>query len=153
MGGGAFMDEYPSVAIARLREMISRYGSGVLRRMDRCSSGEALLLKLLVLNDGPIHPSELRQRTCISSARVAAILNTLEKKGLIVRAIDRQDRRRILVTITDEGRERAEREIAEIETELAAVFRELGQKDTEEFLRLLARLFDVFIRMKDEPAC
>jgi DNA-binding MarR family transcriptional regulator len=122
----------------------------MLKQIDRYSSGESLLLRLLALNKGPAHPSELRQRACTSSARVAATLGTLEKKGLLAREVDRQDRRRVLVTITDEGRERAEREIAEMSADLEAVFRVLGKADTEGFIRILDRLFDIFIHLKSE---
>jgi DNA-binding MarR family transcriptional regulator len=146
------MEDYPSVAVARLRDMVDRYGPHMIKQVDRYSSGESLLLRLLSLNNGPVQPSELRRRACTSSARVAAILGALEKKGLIAREVDRQDRRRILVTITDEGQERAEREIADMSANLETVFKALGKTDTEEFIRILERLFSVFVRSKDEPS-
>jgi DNA-binding MarR family transcriptional regulator len=139
---------YPAAAVARLRELNDLYGSHILRQADRHSSGESFLLRLLALSKDPVHPSELQQRTCTSSARVAAVLGALEKKGLIAREVDQQDRRRVLVTITDEGRERAERELAEMNAVLETLFVALGQEDTEELVRLLGRLLEVFVQLE-----
>jgi DNA-binding MarR family transcriptional regulator len=143
------MEDYPSVALTRLKEMGGLYASHVRKRIDRYASGESFLLRLLALNNAPTHPSELQQYTCTSSARVAALLGTLEKKGLIAREVDQQDRRRVLVTITDEGKKRAECELAEMTASLEAVFRELGREDTEALVRLLERLFEVCARIEE----
>jgi DNA-binding MarR family transcriptional regulator len=139
------MDDYPSVALERLKEMSDRYGSGVLQHVDRYSSGESFLLRLLDDSDEPMHPSELRKLGCVSSARVAATLRSLEKKGLVIRETDQHDRRRSLVTITTEGRQRAQREIEEITADITDGFTKLGKKDTEELVRILERLFEILV--------
>jgi DNA-binding MarR family transcriptional regulator len=137
------MDDYPSIAIERLKEMSNRYGSGVLQRFDRYTSGESFLLRLLSTSDESVHPSDLKKRSCISSARVATTVGSLEKKGLVVREVDHKDRRRVLITITDEGRKRAQREMEEIDADLQATFHELGKNDTEDLTRILERLFEI----------
>jgi DNA-binding MarR family transcriptional regulator len=132
--------------------MLNQYGSRVVKRIDRFSSGESLLLRLVCLGGEPVHPSDLRERTCLSSARVAAILGTLEHKGLITREMDLQDRRRILVHITNAGREQAQREIAEMNSQSAAVFTAIGRQDTEEFIRLLGRVVEALIQTEGGQA-
>jgi DNA-binding MarR family transcriptional regulator len=137
-------------SVVRVEEIFAYYCSRVLKRMGRFSSGESLLLRLIYLHGTPIHPSDLRERTLISSARVASILGALERKGLITRAIDTEDRRRILVSMTDAGHRQAEAEIQVMRTEFAAVFEEMGPQDTEEFIRLFGRLFEIYVRLYDE---
>ena len=41
----------------------------------------------------------------LSTARIAAMLNNLERKGAITRARDKADRRRVVVRLTAQGRE------------------------------------------------
>jgi DNA-binding MarR family transcriptional regulator len=142
--------ENAAAAVTRLKEIFDRYSARVVKRIDRYSSGEALVLKLICLACGPVHPSELREKACISSARVAAILRTLERKGFITREIDTTDRRKILVSITETGRVVAEEEIQKMEAQLAAVFKEMGTEDSEELIRLLERMFEVFVRLNDD---
>ncbi|MDR1015471.1 MAG: winged helix DNA-binding protein [Coriobacteriales bacterium] len=137
--------DYPSVAVGRFKEILGRYQMRVFDRLARYSSGESLLLRTLVLHDGPLHPTELRQRTCTSSARVASVLKSLEGKGLVMREADGRDRRRVQVTVTPEGRARAQQEIDEMDEEAQGVFEKMGKRDTEEFIRLLDRMLEVFV--------
>jgi DNA-binding MarR family transcriptional regulator len=144
--------DYPSVAVGRFKEILGRYQMGVFDHLARYSSGESLLLRTLVLHDGPLHPTELRQRACTSSARVASVLKSLEGKGLVTREADERDRRRVQVTITPEGRRRAQQEIGEMDAEAEGLFERIGQKDTEEFIRLLDRMLEAFVNSKQQGA-
>ncbi|MDR1082771.1 MAG: transcriptional regulator [Coriobacteriales bacterium] len=141
--------DYPSAAIEQFKKMFGHYRSGALSQIDRYSSGESHLLGLLNLHGEPLHPSDLQKQTCNTSARIAAILVSLEKKGFITREIDRQDRRKVLVSITDKGREHAQYEIDKISEEIKAVLRQLGKRDTEELLRILERLLEI---LTQQPA-
>ncbi len=49
-------------------------------------------------------PSDIARYTTTSTARIATILNNLEDKKMITREISREDRRKILVGITDKGK-------------------------------------------------
>jgi DNA-binding MarR family transcriptional regulator len=140
--------DYPSAAIERLWSMAEHYRLSVLKRIDRYSSGESLVLRVLAHHDGPAHPSELREHSCTSSARVAAVLKTLEKKGFIERAADESDHRKVLVSITQEGRRRVADELDAMGAEAREAFRELGEADTAEFLRILERLLEAFVQAK-----
>lgn len=55
--------------------------------------------------DGPMSPSALVCRTDIDQARVSRALDRLEEKGLLVRTQDAADRRRILLSLTEAGRQ------------------------------------------------
>jgi DNA-binding MarR family transcriptional regulator len=145
--------DFSENAIERLRAMSSNYGSGVLDRMALYSSGESFLLRLLACKDellphaeGGVHPSELQKRMGTSSARVAAILRSLEKKGFITREVDHNDRRRVIVSITAEGRVHADAEMDEMEAVIREIFLNLGEDDTNEFIRILDRVFEEFVK-------
>jgi len=76
----------------------------------------------------------------ISTARIAAALGSLESKGLITRRIDEKDRRRILVELTDAGREKEAEHAKGIMRVLVRMLENLGEADAIEFLRILKKV-------------
>ena len=53
---------------------------------------------------GPLTPSELAERERVQRPTVTRVLARLEEAGLVVRAVDPQDRRCSLVSVSDDGR-------------------------------------------------
>jgi DNA-binding MarR family transcriptional regulator len=74
------------------------------KQIDEPMQGEHFVLQFIPSHNGYVLPSEISYEMGISSARIAAILNGLERKGLITRQIDISDRRRILVDLTPKGK-------------------------------------------------
>ena len=68
--------------------------------------GEQFVLGFIAHTEGSVIPSDISAAMGISTARIAAALNNLESKGLITRRIDMSDRRKILVELTEAGREK-----------------------------------------------
>jgi len=90
-----------------------------------------------------VTPSEIGNAMNVSSARVAAALNTLEKKGLVSREIDKTDRRKILVKLTGEGKAMAEEQKRRSLQKLTDMLRILGERDAREFVRIMAKLSEI----------
>lgn len=57
----------------------------VARKLSALEGGTFLALNYLTMYPEAIHPKELSQKMAISSARVAALLNHMEREGLVVR--------------------------------------------------------------------
>jgi DNA-binding MarR family transcriptional regulator len=53
---------------------------------------------------GPISPRELARLSSVSSASISSVLDTLERKGLVVRRRASADRRLVQVELTERGR-------------------------------------------------
>src|SRR3954467_9032991 len=60
-----------------------------------------------LLTDGPASQADLGRRTGIHLSDMVAALNELERSGYVRRAPDPGDRRRNVITVTDEGRLRS----------------------------------------------
>ncbi|MCL8208095.1 MAG: MarR family transcriptional regulator [Actinomycetia bacterium] len=56
------------------------------------------------LRAGPLMAGDLARATGVSAASMTRLLERLEDRGLVVRAPDPADRRRVLVSLTDRGR-------------------------------------------------
>ncbi len=113
---------------------------------DRLSFNEAMVCGLLE-QDGTLTASDLCRRTCILKSQMNAILRSLERRGLIARRPDPEDRRRVALRLLPEGlalyRESHRHSIAIVDR----LIRELGEDDARALLPLLRRaaaIFDTF---------
>lgn len=75
----------------------------------------------------------------LSTARIAAVLGNLEKRGLISRTMDPNDRRRINVSLTENGKKVAKAEKLEMRNKIIRVFELMGEEDTKKYLELTAK--------------
>lgn len=110
------------------------------KSVDEKMRGETFVLGFIREQNAAVVPSEIGDEGCVSSARVAVILNSLERKGLIIRMIDPSDRRRILVNITEEGRIVAEDHKRKMLEHFAQMMKMLGEHDAKEYVRIVKKL-------------
>ena len=68
-------------------------------------SGPQLICLQQLAADGPLQTSHLAEAVSLSSATVCGILDRLEQRGLIERRRQADDRRRVLVSLSDAGKE------------------------------------------------
>lgn len=122
-------------------ELLFRYGPH--KQIGKSSRGECYLLRCLARSKTPLLPSDLSRQLHASTARVAVVLNALEKKGMISRSIDPVDRRRILVSLTDAGREYATAIRVQLCEGMKRLLEELGEQDAREYLRITKRMLKI----------
>jgi len=134
--------DFAKEAIITFNEIMSKK-KDIMEDINRANKGELFVLQFLSMLNTAVLPSELSTALQISSARISAVLGSLEKKGQIEREIDRSNRRNILVTITAAGHERVKTEVNEIEQILAHAFIEMGETDAMEYLRLFEKFFGI----------
>ena len=80
----------------------------------------------------------------LSTGRMAIALNGLEKKGYINRKTDYVDRRRVIVSITEEGSAFAEAHHEKGLDRFEKMLRALGEEDAVEFVRITKRIAEQF---------
>lgn len=114
----------------------------VQKQLSDSLHGERFALFYISKHEGNVIPSDISNEMGISSARVAAALNSLETKGLILRRIDGEDRRRIIVKLTEAGREQVEAHNRKVIGITANMLGYLGEEDARELLRIMKKLSD-----------
>lgn len=132
----------------KLAEMLAEqtellFHNGPQKQIQKYAQGELFVLRCLDRVSEPLLPSDLSEQVQTSSARIATILNTLEKKELIVREIDPSDRRRILVTLTPEGKEYTETIRKKIQGKMVKLLEKLGEDDAREYIRITKRIIEI----------
>lgn len=122
------LDEYP-------REARDNRFSSTLR-------GEMAVMRLLHNSRQKMTAGELSSRLDMTTSRIAAVLGSLEKKGLLERENDEGDRRRVLVSLTQAGDALCEKRRQHFMKKISMLLSMLGD-DAPEFVRLLGRVFEI----------
>jgi len=121
--------------------------------------GDIQFAELAVMKNIPTHCAQGEsclnvQQICeqlnISKPAVSQILNSLEKKGYIVRRISPGDRRRITVQATPEGLRVLEVSTTCYDQALQTLCERFGPGDIATLVTLLERLNQVYCQIKNE---
>ena len=132
--------DYRELAAEFFKDLHSLRKARPQKHISESLRGEAFALQYIAFHDGPVLPGEISGEMGISSARIAAALNSLEKKGLVTRRIDPEDRRRILVELTELGKEQARKHTEEILDNITQILSVLSEEDAREYVRITSIL-------------
>ena len=135
--------EYDQLAFEFMEKMKLLQRAKPHKHINEAVQGEAFVLHYIAYNGGDVLPGEISHEMDVSSARIAAALNALEKKGLITRRIDPKDRRKILVAVTGAGMEEAERHRQAAVGVAAKMLGMLGERDAAEYVRITGKLAEI----------
>ena len=89
------------------------------------------------------NPKEIAEHLYLENSTISGILERMEKKGLITREIDDNDRRYIRVCLTQKGRELEEpvnKVVDQVNDRVYGVFEEEEVEKLREFLRKISSL-------------
>ncbi len=118
--------------INELLELMPRTGRRV---PDGSSRGH--VLRMLNNAGGVLTPSELKTAMDVTTPRITAILNDMEERDLISRQRDSKDHRRIVITITEEGRKVLDQHRRMRAKYLEELLDVIGPEDSQALLRIL----------------
>lgn len=117
-----------------LAELLNRK---INRTVQDSIRGEYGVLRYLMYVEDNVTAGTLTEQLHVVPGRMTDILKSLENKGFILRCRDEEDKRRVNVCITEDGRIEAEEKRNYISDEYQELFQILGEKDTRELIRLL----------------
>lgn len=87
-----------------------------------------------------MNPSDLSERLGVTRNTVSSLIRSLEEKELIDRRLDREDRRRFIIELTDAGRERVRQHARRHFDVLNECFGVFDREEQEMMIRLLMKL-------------
>ena len=106
----------------------------------RLSRGGREALAVLEGAGEPLSPTTIAERLMVTTASVTSLLDTLERRGLLTRENDPSDRRKLLVTLTDDGRALVDRFLPEVVALQTAVMATLTEAQRQQLHRLLTKV-------------
>jgi DNA-binding MarR family transcriptional regulator len=129
-------------------QQVNRVLEGLLERRVREATDLSLpeyqaLFRLQIASGHPLHMSEIASQLINSPSGMTRIADRLEKGGLIERATPQDNRRIVLVELTDRGREvLAEADRAFREALQESFSSHLSESDLAELRRLMRKLLE-----------
>ena len=146
------MDEayYRQAAEKLLGTMAGIRKSPFNKNARELSFGEMGLLNCLSRQAEGITAGNLSRMIGIGAGGVTNLLNSLEKKGYVQRTMSPEDRRRVMVSISQTGRALVAAKQKEVLSLTGEMLRRLGREDTEELLRLVEKTVAVSAQMARE---
>jgi DNA-binding MarR family transcriptional regulator len=98
----------------------------------------------------PVYVSEIHENILVTKSAVSQALGVLEKKGYVTREMDKKDRRKIAVTLTDEGEAVLRRSMLQAEQVLETIISRFGEKNSKKLIELFERFADTAEALKQE---
>lgn len=111
------------------------------------NAGETAVLFYLFHEGDRVLVGEVSRELALTVARVTNILNSLEKHGYIVRERDREDKRKVYISLTEEGNAYIRRRQEEGVEQYRRLFERLGEADSREYLRIQKRIQEIATQM------
>ncbi|AKB36925.1 Transcriptional regulator, MarR family [Methanosarcina siciliae C2J] len=106
------------------------------------SKNQPAVIKIIGI-EGEIMPSTLGKYTGLEKSSLTRMVDDLEKKGIVFRKTDPDDRRKVLVSLTEKGLEYYDR-LSQITTEMAdEILQFVDEKDIDDYLKSLETIVKI----------
>jgi DNA-binding MarR family transcriptional regulator len=129
-------------AIRRILRRVALHSRGMSRDLG-LTLPQVLVLRAIGESGGAPTARDVAARVQLSPATVSGILDRVERLGLLARARSTTDRRRVLLTLTERGRERIRDTPAPLQEEFAARVGGLPASEQRELLRSLEKVVEL----------
>ena len=146
------MEYYQELAREMLHALDQKSKSPPAKEIGAAVRGEMAVLRLLKNAGEAMTAGEVSRMLGMTTSRIAAVLGSLEKKGLILRRADARDKRRVLVELTQEGSAQCERRRQEALEHMTQMLAYLGKEDAAHFVRIMKRTHE-FIMTQPSFGC
>lgn len=102
--------------------------------------GQGRILRVL-LNEGEMTQKELQEHIRIQPGSMSEIVMKLENAGFIVRTKDESDRRKVILKITEEGKQIVSENMIRNAEQEQTLFKALDEEEQKTLQELLSKLF------------
>jgi DNA-binding MarR family transcriptional regulator len=126
--------------VVRAGDALTARVDALVRRSGLPSATALIVLEVLRGEGRPLQPSVVAERCFLSRPALSSVMATLERRGLLRRAMHPGDRRGVLVEITSKGKAIMRRLLPNLHRAEAEWVSGLSEPDQAELLRHLGQL-------------
>lgn len=112
-------------------------------KVDEIQRGTGFILAYLQKADREVIAGDLARELNVSTARIAALLKTMEKNGYIIRYRSSEDNRQTVVEITQKGIDYSGTIKEQILEKAELLLEKVGKEDLDEFIRISQEIKEV----------
>ena len=134
------MNEYEALARELMHSFDTRKKAPPHEEISQTMRGEMAVLRLLAQEHMPMTAGELSKTLHMTTSRIAAVLGSLEKKEMILRQSDADDKRRVQVVLTNKGGAFCQQKRLQVLTDMTHLLTQLGSEDAHHFVRIMKRI-------------
>lgn len=135
--------DYTELAIQLIDMRASSPQIKMERTMSQIARGEVLALNYLAANGNWAYPKDMSKALMLTTARVAAMLKSLEGQDMITRTPDLSDSRQVVVCLTQKGIALVEERRTGMIHSVAKMLEALGEEDAKAYVRIQSRLIEL----------
>ena len=159
--GDSFEEEFPgaSRSASDCSINVARTGSLLIaelaRRRRPYADISVAAFQVLAIIEGegrPLPPSVVAERMVTTTGTMTSLLDTLVRRGLVQRLPHPDDRRMLLIDITDAGRDLVDLILPVTHRITKDIFQVLTEDERQQLLELLGRVQERLTSMREEPA-
>jgi DNA-binding MarR family transcriptional regulator len=136
-------DPRAAEALVNLVRLASECLDEVARRRRHLADLSASGFEALAVLDGagePLPPSVIAERLLVTTASMTSLIDTLVARGYALRNPHPSDRRKVLVDITDTGREVVDRVLPVVHLAATEIFADVDPRTLERFVETCGQL-------------
>ena len=146
---GEFAKRYPELDPSALKTcvVLLRTGSDLLTVFEAILGKHGLsqgrFLTLIVMNRTPdeaISPSTLAEKVGVKRATMTGLLDGLEQKGLVKRLAHPEDRRKVSIRLTDEGRQVLDEMLPDYYSRITKLMVNLTENERQNLVSILGKV-------------
>ncbi len=131
-----------ALELSKVKHQMSSISS--FRKILEVDNGKKFVLGYLDESACPVIPKDIGGAMNVSSARVAAILNQLEVKGMVRRKPNPNNGRYTVIELLPDGKIQRQKNINDFNQQQADLLESLGPDDALEYVRLQKKIADIY---------
>ena len=135
------------LAFAKLSERINR---SQMSFNDYSRTQMQLLIRLYL--GGRVRLKDLAAREFVPAPNLCTAFRKMERDGLVIRAVDEDDRRNTWYSVSERGATIAADIIEMLHNAICEMFKDIDKKDEEELIRSFKSMNDILLKMENKNA-
>lgn len=121
---------------------------------NKINMTELIIMKEIINNTvdpkGNVKISDIKGYLSISKGAISQNLSSLEKKGYIKRTTDENNRRNVIITLTQEGREIIKEHYSQFNERLEKIISRLGEENVKQMIKIVDQMTEISNEIDNE---
>ena len=142
------MELYNNLKNELIEALLQLYISNQASSIAEMLEGEHAVLSYILKEEQDVTPTNISIKLGITKSRVTAILNSLHEKELVLLKKKSDDRRKIIVSLTEKGEEDIVSKLVLLDNKIVKLIKELGIEKSTTLIGILNDINQIIIKEK-----
>ncbi|MFP3043233.1 MarR family transcriptional regulator [Treponema primitia] len=126
-----------------LKKFTNTFRPAVLPKEDEMNLASFTLLYYIKEHNGDLSCEKIRNELSVTKPAVSQMLASLEKRGFLTRETNKENRRCIVLSLTEKGTQFIEKTQRKTEKRLTEIIKRFGEDETHSLITLVNRFVSI----------